>query len=75
MGEEDAELLAQQAVADVLVSVAVRAEWRLRVVHVQAAQPVEPNQPVDVLHDAVELGGVGDVITRDVEVAGVEADP
>jgi hypothetical protein len=34
VAEEDAELLAEQAVADVLVAVEVRAERRLRVVHV-----------------------------------------
>ena len=74
MGEEDTELLSQQAVADVLVPVEVRAEGCFGVVHMQAAQPVEPDQPVDVLHDAVELGGVGDVVPGDVEVARVEAD-
>ena len=74
VGEEDAELLAEQAVADVFVPVEVRAERRLRVVHMQAAEPVEADQPVDFFDDAVELGGVCDVVARDVEVARVEAD-
>ena len=48
VAEEDAELLADQAVADVLVPVAVRAERRLRVVHVQAAQAVEADLAVEL---------------------------
>jgi len=32
--KEDAEVLAEQAFADVVVAVAIRAEWRLRVVRV-----------------------------------------
>jgi hypothetical protein len=35
MREEDAELLAEQAVADVVVAVSIRPERGLRVVHVQ----------------------------------------
>src|SRR5437764_358597 len=38
--EEDAELLADQALADVRVPVAVRPERRGRVVHVEDAEPV-----------------------------------
>jgi len=50
MGEKDAELLSEKAVADVVVAVAVRAERRLRVVDVQRPQPVEPDLPVDVVY-------------------------
>jgi len=34
MCQENAEVLAEQAFADVVVAVAIRAEWRLRVVRV-----------------------------------------
>ena len=48
MREEDAELFADQALADVVVPVAVRPERRLRVVHVQRPQPVEADPLVDL---------------------------
>jgi hypothetical protein len=48
MREKDAELLAHQAVADVVVPVAVRAQGRLRVVDVQAAEPVEADPLVEL---------------------------
>jgi hypothetical protein len=46
--EEDAELLAHQPVADVVVPVSVRAERHLGVVHVQAAEPVEPDRAIQL---------------------------
>src|SRR4029078_5137884 len=72
--EEDRHPLADQAVAGVVVPVAVRAERRLRVVRVQAAQSVEADVAVELLQHAVELGPVGDVVARRPEVARVEAD-
>jgi hypothetical protein len=59
MSEEDAELLAHQPVADVVVPVAVRPERRLRVVHVQAAQAVEPDALVELADQLVEHCLVG----------------
>jgi hypothetical protein len=53
--EEDPELLAHQPVADVVVAVAVRAERRLRVVHVEAAQAVEADRAVESGHHPIEL--------------------
>src|SRR5919199_2634484 len=55
MTQEDAELLADQALADVRVPVAVRAERGSRVVHVQGAEPVEPDPRVDHVDEAIEL--------------------
>src|SRR5438093_9200383 len=49
MAEEHTQSLADQAVADVVVPVAVRSERRLGVVRVQRAQAVEPDPPVEVL--------------------------
>ena len=72
--EEDAELVAHQALADVVVTVAVRAQGRLRVVHVQCLEAVEPDLFVHFLYDAVQLVSVGDVVARGVQVARVEAD-
>jgi hypothetical protein len=72
--EEDAELLAHQAVADVLVAVAVRAERRLRVVHVQAAQALDADVPAELPEQVVERGRLGDVVAGREQVARIEAD-
>ena len=56
MGEEDGQAVADLALADVRVPVAVRAERRRRVVHVQGAQPVEADPVVHLRHDRVERG-------------------
>src|SRR6266540_2626303 len=73
MAHEDAELLAHQAVPDVVVAVAVRAERRLGVVDVQRAEPLESDRPVHVREWPVESLRVGDVVPRGVQMAGVEA--
>ena len=49
MGEERAEALADLALEDVRVAVAVRAERGRAVVHVQRAQAVEPDRLVDLV--------------------------
>jgi len=74
VAEKDAELLAEEAVADVVVPIAVRAERRLRVVHVQAAQAVEADALVEVGDQTVEHLPIGDVVARGEQVARVEAD-
>src|SRR5664280_1183850 len=74
MGEKDAELLAHHALADVFVPVAIGAERRLRVVDVQGAQAVEADQALELINERVELGSLGHVPARDVEMARVEAD-
>ena len=74
MREERVQPLAHQPGADRVVAVAVRAERLLRVVDVQAAQPVEADLAVEVGDGGVEHGLVGDVDARRVPVAGVEAD-
>ena len=74
MREKDAELLAHQPVADVVVAISVRAEGRLRVVHVQAAQPLEPELLVELGDRGLECGLVGHVDARGPPVAGVDAD-
>ena len=75
ISEEDRELVPDQSLADVRVPVAVRAERRLRVVHVEGAQPVEPDQLVELVQQRVERRRVGHVVPRRPEVAGVETDP
>ncbi len=75
MGEEHAELLAHEPLEDVVVAIAVRAEGRLRVVDVEAADPVETDPLVDLVEEPIDLITIGDVIARRVEVAGVEAEP
>ena len=57
------------------MTVAIRAEGRVGVVDVQAAQPIEPDRVVEVRERLVERVGVGDVDARDPPVARVEADP
>src|SRR5436190_1196195 len=73
--DERAEPLADQPVADVVVSVAVRAEWRPRVVRVERAQPVEADACIDVVEERIERRAIRDVDARRVQMAGVEADP
>src|SRR5215831_2894754 len=72
--EEHPQAVAHQPVADVVVAVAVRPEWRLRVVRVQRAQPVEPDALVNLLEAGVPRLWIGHVDTGDVEVTRVEAD-
>ena len=73
MAEEDAEPLAQQALADVGVPVAIRPERRLCVVHVQHAEAVAADAAVERVEHAVERRPLGHVAPRDEEVARVEA--
>ena len=47
MAEEGGEAFADPALCDYLVPIVVRAEGDGRVVHVQAAQPAEPELRVD----------------------------
>ena len=54
MRQEHAELVAHQPFADVVVAVAVRPEWLLRVVDVQGLDPVEPDLRVHFFYDAVQ---------------------
>ena len=75
MREEGAEALAHLALADVGVTVAVRAELDVRVVHVEAAEAVEPDALVDLAEGRVDGVRVGHVDARDPEVARVEAEP
>jgi hypothetical protein len=72
--EEDAEPLAHEPGADVRMAIAVRAERRSGVVHVQAAQPVEADLCLHLGDCLVEDSRIGDVDPRDPEVAGVEAE-
>src|SRR5262245_44900198 len=74
MGEEDPELVAHEALADVVVAVAVRAERFLRVVDVQGLEAVEADLVVHVFYDAVQLPSVSYVVAGRVEMARVEAD-
>jgi hypothetical protein len=74
MREEDAHPVADLALEDVGVPVAVRAERRAGVVYVQRPQPVEPDALFDLVHAGVERRAIGDVDARDPEVARVEAD-
>jgi hypothetical protein len=55
------------------VAVAARAERRLRVVHVQAAQPPQADDPHVAVDHLGELVGRRDVEARREHVAGVEA--
>src|SRR5581483_2079586 len=51
VSEEHAELLAEDSLADVRVAVAVRAERRCAVVHVERAQTLEPDRLVDLVEE------------------------
>ena len=56
VAEEGREPVADEPPADELVAVAVRAERRLRVVHVQDAEPIEPDARVEIGERVVERG-------------------
>jgi hypothetical protein len=72
--EEGAEPFAHQALEDVGVPVAVRAELGSRVVEVEAAQTVEADALVDLVEGRGEDRRVGDVDSRHPQVAGVQAE-
>ena len=57
------------------MAVPVRAEWDLRVVEVDAVEAVEPDRPVEVVHDGVGLLEALEADAGGEEVLGVEADP
>src|SRR5205085_2526569 len=61
MREEDAELAAEHALADVRVAVAVRAERIARVVDVQRTQAVEADPIVELLEQLVDDHALRDV--------------
>jgi hypothetical protein len=75
MPDEDTEALAHEPGQDAVVPVAVRAERSLRVVDVEAAEPIEADARVDLSEQPVEGGLVRDVIARRVQMAAVEAEP
>ena len=66
--------LADLAVAEVHVAVAVRAERVHRVVAVQRAEPVEPDDAVELVQHLGQVVRGADVVARGEQVAGVEAD-
>ena len=74
MAEEGCEPVADEALADELVAIAIRAERCLRVVHVEDAEAVEPDRGVELLERGVERGGIGHVDAGGPPVAGVETD-
>src|SRR5512133_2199382 len=59
--QERAEPLAHQPFADVVVTIAVRAQRGLRVVCVEETQAVEADSLVELLEQGVEHGAIGDV--------------
>src|SRR5881396_3147839 len=73
IAEEDAELFAEQPIADICVTVTVRAESFSRVVHVERAQALETDRRVDLVQQRVQRFGVRHVDAGDVEMARVEA--
>ena len=89
MAEEDAQLVAELSLADVLVSIPVRSECILGVVHMERAEPVEPDSLVELEEDpriraltALERAaeGADDAIETTIEAgaqvrADVEDDP
>jgi hypothetical protein len=62
------------ALAGDRVAVAVRAERRQRVVHVQALETAHADDLRVLVHELAELVGGPDVESRRLHVAGVEAD-
>ena len=66
--------LADLAVAEVHVAVAVRAERVHRVVAVQRAEPVEPDDAVELVEHLGQVVRGADVVARGEQVAGVQAD-
>jgi glutamyl-tRNA synthetase len=75
LGQEDTEALADLALEDVRVPIAVRAERGRAVVDVERAEAIEPDRLGDLIDEPAEHDGIGDVVPARVEVAGVEADP
>jgi Family of unknown function (DUF5946) len=76
LGEERPEPgAAELTLGKVGVAVAVRAERRLGVVHVQAAQAVEAHDGVELVDDRGEPLGVAHVVAAGEQMAAVEADP
>ena len=73
--EGHAALVAELALADVRVAVAVGAERRLRVVQVQRAEPVEADDGVGALERVLQARHRADVVAGREQVAGVEAEP
>ena len=73
VSEEDRELVAHQAVADVVVPVAVRAERRLGVVGMECTEAIQADPVVEVGEQGVENDGIGDVDARHEQMAGIEA--
>jgi hypothetical protein len=61
MCEEDAHLVADLALADVCMPVAVRAQRCRCVVHVQGSKPVEADALFDRVHASVERRAIRDV--------------
>ena len=74
VAEENAHACGDLALAEVRVAVAVRAERRRGVVHVQRPQPVEADPLLDLVDAGVQRRAVRHVDARDPQVAGVEAD-
>ena len=54
--------------ADRLVPVEIRSERGLRVVDMQAPQPVEADARIDIRERSIEHRGIGDVNARDIPV-------
>ena len=59
---------------NVRVPIAVGAEWRCAVVHVQRAEAVETDLGIDLAHERLDDGGIGDVVAGCIEVARVETE-
>ena len=74
MTEEGREPVADEPVADELMSVAVRPERGLRVVRVEYANPLDPDARVEIRESLVEARRVRDVDTRRPPVARVETE-
>ena len=72
--ERGAAVLAELALADVRVAVAVGAERRLRVVEVQRADAAAPELAAGLAQHRVHRRGRADVIAGGEQVAGVQAD-
>src|SRR5690606_36916897 len=73
MRQEGAEPLADLALADVLVAIAVRAERCLRVVEVDRAKSLGADRLVELLEPVVEHRAIGHVDAAHPPVARVEA--
>src|SRR3954454_3247250 len=72
MSEEGTQALAHRAFEDVRVAVAVRPALRRAVVDVQRPDPVAAHAAVDLRDELVDAAGLGDLVARGMEVAGVE---